>query len=104
MQVKHHKILIPNSVKISLRKQVDFIAIESGQLLALKWLDGIIEAIQSLAEFPERCAIAPENEYLGQDSTVEIRHLIYKKSFRVIFIVRKNEIRILSVKHASRLV
>ena len=104
MHTKHYKILIPNSVKIALQKQIDYIAITQQQpLIALEWLDGIIKAIQSLEEFPNRCAIAPENEYLEQDLKTEIRHLIYKKSFRVIFIVRKNEVRILNVKHAARL-
>lgn len=104
MTTKHHKVLIPDHVKIALQKQADYIAFEQHQpLVAMEWLEGIIEAIKSLAEFPHRYALAPENELLGANSEVEIRHLIYKKTFRVIFLVKNNEVRILRAKHAARL-
>ncbi len=98
---KHHKVFIPDSVKVSLQKQMDYISIEQQEpLIAAKWLDGIVKAIQSLSKFPDRCPIAPENSCIDK---FVIRHLIYKKSFRVIFTVVKNEVRILSVRHGARL-
>ena len=103
MSTPHHKILIPHSVKIALQKQVDYIAIEQQEpLLAVRWLNGIVKAIQSLEKFPERCAIAPENYYLYKDTTLIIRNLIYKKTFRIIFIVIKNEVKILSIRHSAK--
>ena len=104
MAIKHYKILIPDSVKISLNQQLNYIAAEHCQpALALQWLDGIIEAIQSLSTFPERCAAAPEDFYFKKSHETTIRHLIYKKSFRIIFTIKKNEVRILSVKHGARI-
>lgn len=104
MTTKHYKILIPNSVKISLNQQINYIAFEQAQpITALKWLDGIIEAIQSLSTFPERCSIAPEDSYFRKSHETTIRHFIYKKSFRIIFTIRKNEVRILNVKHGARI-
>lgn len=101
MKPKHHKVLIPNSVKIELREQSEYIALEQGNYCnAERWLDGITKAILSLEIFPERCAIAPENSYF---TNAEIRHLIYKKSFRIIFTIQKNEVMILSVRHSARL-
>jgi len=99
----HHKILIPDSVKLALQNQVDYISIDQQEpIIAARWLDGIIEAIHSLSHLPERCAIAPENSHFKKNSQI-IRHLIYKKSFRIVFAVEKNEVRILSVRHGARL-
>jgi plasmid stabilization system protein ParE len=98
----HHRIIVPSPVRVALQKQADFIAENATRPVALKWLSGIIAAISSPAEFPERFSLAPENEYLGQELGAEIRHLIYKKSFRVIFAVKKNEVRILKVKHSAQ--
>ncbi len=103
MPKKHYKILIPRSVEISLEQQIDYITHEQhSPTIALEWLEGLVGAIESLAEFPDRCAIAPENFHIRSGSKFVIRHLIYKKTFRVIFVVIKNEVRILSVKHAAR--
>jgi plasmid stabilization system protein ParE len=105
MNSKHYRVLIPKSVEIILQKQADYIVKEQrAPSIATQWLDGIFEAIESLSQFPDRCSIAPENFYVKKDSNIVIRHLIYKKSFRVIFTVVKNEVRILSAKHATRLV
>jgi toxin ParE1/3/4 len=104
MAIKHYKILIPDSVKISLNQQVNYIAVEQAQpITALKWLDGIIGAIQSLSTFPERCSVAHEDFYFKKSYETTIRHFIYKKSFRIIFTIKKNEVRILSVKHGARI-
>ncbi len=104
MLSKRYQLLIPQTVKIALRQQADYIITEQhSPLNASKWLDGIIKAIESLAEFPDRCPIAPENFYIKKNSQMVIRHLIYKKTFRIVFTVVKNEIRILSARHSARL-
>ncbi|NBV06558.1 MAG: type II toxin-antitoxin system RelE/ParE family toxin [Proteobacteria bacterium] len=101
---KLYKVLIPQSVKTSLQHQVDYITNEqNAPAIALEWLDGLIKAVQSLAEFPDRCAVAPEDSFIKKDSKTAIRHFIYKKTFRIIFTVKKDEVRILSVKHSARL-
>ncbi len=103
MNSKHYEVLIPKSVEIILQKQADYIMNEQhAPSIAAQWLEGIFEAIESLSRFPARCPIAPENLYVQKDSNIIIRHLIYKKSFRVIFTIVKNEVRILSAKHSAR--
>ena len=74
IKIKNYKILIPNSVKIALQKQADYIAFEQqNPITANNWLDGIIHAIQSLSKLPDRCPVAPENSYIKKDSTIIIQ-------------------------------
>jgi plasmid stabilization system protein ParE len=47
---------------------------------AERWFRGLIQAIYSLEELPERCPMVPEHE----EFSFEIRHLIYF-SHRIIF-------------------
>jgi plasmid stabilization system protein ParE len=101
MIIKHHKIITPDWIEAELSQQFEYIAIEQKDpVLAQEWLEGIEKAIASLAEFPGRCSIAPEN---SDNSKTTIRHLIYKKSFRIIFTIVKNEVKILNVRHSSQL-
>lgn len=66
-------------------------------LAADKWYAECTAAIYSLAENPERCPIAPENDLVD----VEIRHLIHG-SHRIIFTIQTDKVRILHVRHAAR--
>src|SRR5262245_50692638 len=70
-------------------------------IAALRWYEQIAEAIQSLADNPERCALAPENEwYQG-----ELRQLLHGKRrnmYRVLFEVRGNVVHILRVRHCAQ--
>jgi len=70
--------------------------------LAEAWFDGLGEAIESLDEFPERCAVAPESE----DVNVEVRQLLYGRGrsvYRVLFrIAAPNLVRVLRIRHSAR--
>ena len=50
------------------------------------WLDGVVDAIQTLSSFPRRCPLAPEDDAFD----VEIRQLLY------------GDFRILHVRHGAR--
>lgn len=68
---------------------------------AARCLDGLADAINSLALSPERCGIAPENEFVDR----EIRQLRYGRRsgvYRVLFTVVGAEVRILHIRHAAR--
>ena len=67
-------------------------------LNAIRWLKGINKAIDSLADFPTRCGIAPESKYLGET----LRHCLFK-SHRIIFYVDEQAkiVRILYVLHGK---
>jgi len=51
---------------------------------ANRWFNGLEDAINSLAEFPGWCPLAPESEELG----IELRQLLYGKrsaTYRMVF-------------------
>jgi plasmid stabilization system protein ParE len=70
-----------------------------------QWYSGLLDAIKSLAEMPNRCPIARENEYSSQT----IRQLLYGKgrnSYRILFTVLEEQavpmVRILHIRHATQ--
>jgi plasmid stabilization system protein ParE len=75
---------------------------------ARRWYDGLLQADQSLAQFPRRCPLAAENEAFPEAG---VRQLLYgtgRGIFRLLFYVREREegelptVRILHVRHASQ--
>lgn len=66
-------------------------------LNAARWLDGIIEAITTLAEFPESHALARESDEFEQ----VLRQLVFK-SHRIVFDVAGTTVRIHRVIHTAR--
>jgi plasmid stabilization system protein ParE len=64
-----------------------------------RWFRGLVEAIYSLEDLPERCPVIPERE----EFSYEIRHLVYF-SHRIIFRVERerNRVVIYRVYHGSR--
>jgi plasmid stabilization system protein ParE len=72
---------------------------------ASQWYSGLLQAIESLSQMPQRCPLARENKYFSQ----EIRQLIYgrgRNSYRLLFVILEGQdistIRILHVRHASQ--
>ena len=76
----------------------EWIASQGSPLNAVRWVDGIEEAIDSLAWMPTRCAIAPESEYFEE----EIRQLVFG-SHRILFVVDEAAVHVLHVRHGARL-
>jgi plasmid stabilization system protein ParE len=66
---------------------------------AERWFRGLVQAIYSLEDLPERCPVIPEQEQFR----FEIRHLIYC-SHRIVFRVEreKNRVVVFRVYHGSR--
>ncbi|MGK7881651.1 MAG: type II toxin-antitoxin system RelE/ParE family toxin [Crocosphaera sp.] len=50
---------------------------------AYSWVRGCYEIMLTLFNFPRRCSLAPESEYME----IEIRQLLYKKQFHILFTV-----------------
>ena len=74
---------------------------EQSPARATKWLNELMQAIESLAVFPLSCPLAPENDYFAE----EIRQLLYGKRgsvYRVLYTVVNQEIHVLHVRHGSR--
>jgi plasmid stabilization system protein ParE len=67
----------------------------------LRWFLGLDKAINSLADMPERCALAPESAR----TPFEVRHLLYGRKpnrYRILFTFRGNTVYILHVCHGRR--
>jgi plasmid stabilization system protein ParE len=68
---------------------------------AVRWYRGLREAIESLESNPQRCPIAPESAFFGE----EIRQLLYGKRrgvYRILFTVEEDVVSVLFVRHSAR--
>lgn len=63
---------------------------------ARTWAEGIFAAVERLADLPESGKVLPE---LGQHRIRELRY----RDHRVIYRIREDSIRILTVRHVRRL-
>jgi plasmid stabilization system protein ParE len=74
---------------------------EQSPAAAVRWYRGLSEAIESLATSPQRCALAPENEFFEP----EIRQLLFGRRrgvYRILFTIRGDVVSVLSVLHGAR--
>jgi plasmid stabilization system protein ParE len=66
-----------------------------------RWLLALQDAIASLAEFPERCPLAPENTVFP----FEVRHLLYGRKphvYRILFTIEGQTVYVLHIRHGRR--
>jgi plasmid stabilization system protein ParE len=67
----------------------------------IRWFTALEDAIASLAEFPERCPLAPENAIFP----FPVRHLLYghlPHVYRILFTIEGSTVYILHIRHGSR--
>jgi len=69
---------------------------------AARWWDGILEAIESLGEAPERCALARENP----KHPCELRSLNFglgsSPTHRILFTIRPEAVHVLTIRHTAQ--
>jgi plasmid stabilization system protein ParE len=67
---------------------------------AVRWYNGFLDALDSLAGNPERCPLAAESRKLS----VEIRQLLYgrQRSYRALFLIREQTVVVLHIRHTAR--
>jgi plasmid stabilization system protein ParE len=96
--VKTYRVIFQADARNEALRAAEYIA-KNAPLNAIRWYEGLEEAVESLSFMPHRCGIAPETRYLG----AEYRHYIYK-SHRVIFRIDEKErtVRIIHVRHGAR--
>jgi plasmid stabilization system protein ParE len=78
----------------------EWIAVDSPQSAA-KWRKGLIDAIETLQDFPLSGPLAPESMAFK----AEIRQLLYGKEhgvYRILYTVRKQTVYILHIRHSAR--
>ncbi len=91
-----YRIEITEPAESNIEEAYDWIAADSEQA-ASRWIDGLLEQIETLSDMPDRCTVAPESE----DHDVVIRQLFYSR-YRILFYVREPMVFILHIRHASR--
>jgi plasmid stabilization system protein ParE len=67
----------------------------------LRWFPALQDAIDSLAELPARCSLAPESSIFP----VEVRHLFYGHPphvYRILFTIAEKTVHILHIRHGRR--
>ncbi len=68
---------------------------------AVRWYRGLRQAIESLAEHPQRCPLAPENEQFEE----EIRQLLYGRRrgvYRLLFTIEGDTVSVLYIRHSAQ--
>lgn len=91
------RVIIESRAVADLNSHVEWIENQGAPLNAERWMEIILEAIQSLAEMPARCPLAPENGWLG----LEIRQHVVA-SHRILFTIDSRTVRVLHIRHAAR--
>jgi plasmid stabilization system protein ParE len=67
----------------------------------IQWFRELERAVQSLAEFPERCALAPESGRFP----FEVRQLLYGRKphiYRILFTIESETVHVLHIRHGRR--
>ena len=67
---------------------------------ARKWYWRVKKAIESLAQSPARCPLAPENRHFDE----EIRHLLHGRHryvYRILFAIRGTTVHVLHSRHGA---
>jgi plasmid stabilization system protein ParE len=66
------------------------------------WIDGFLKLIASLAEMPERCSLAHENDLFP----VELREIHYgsgrRKTHRAVFYIVNGVVMVIAIRHFAQ--
>lgn len=85
-----YRIIVEPSAKKDIDDSYEWGQRNWGIIQTKKWFNSLMAAIKGLAEFPERYAIAPDNDEFAE----EIRLLVYGR-YRVLYTIRGNEVHVL---------
>jgi|CXWL01.1.fsa_nt_gi plasmid stabilization system protein ParE len=91
-------------VKLTPRAQKDIEelyrwVIRRAPLQGAVWYNGLIDAIGSLADHPQRCPISPE----GVELREEVRQLLYgTRPYRILFWIKGKEVQVLHIRRGAR--
>lgn len=75
---------------------------QRNQEAAKRCLEGLLAAFKSLEQFPERCAIAPENEAFAEEIRLLVHEFSKQRKYRILFTVSGQTVYILHVRHGAR--
>ena len=97
--MKYRVIFQPRALR-DLEDQYRYIE-QQNPAAATRWFNRFVTAIDSLAEFPERCSVARETDTVGK----EIRQLLFGKGRgvrRALFAIEGETVRVLCIRHIAQ--
>jgi plasmid stabilization system protein ParE len=80
---------------------LDWLLSEHAGDAGIRWFLAMQDAIASLARFPLRCPLAPENAVFP----FEVRHLLYGHRphvYRILFMIEDKTVYVLHIRHGRR--
>jgi plasmid stabilization system protein ParE len=95
-----YSVFVQPSAQAEIEAAYEWIA-RRAPATAARWYSRLMKAIESLADNPLRCSLAPEDEYFPE----EIRNLHYgkrKSIYRVIFTIRGDTVHVLHFRRGTR--
>ena len=96
-----YRIELADTAKADLREVTRWIRDEASPAAANRWLDGLLNAANTLRKQPLRCPLAAESDRFAED----IRLLLHgrrRKKYRILFTIRGDAVVILYVRHIAR--
>ncbi len=96
--MKKYQIIFNSSVYSKLEDIFSYIALESPKV-AIDIINDLEKQIMSLEKLPKRFANIPEKINY---KNYQIHHFFCKKSFRVIYTIYDDKVRILDIRHGAQ--
>ena len=95
-----HQVRITARALADIDEALTWLSQQSSQAAA-RWHASLLEKVQTLEEYPERCPLAAEAEVLR----VELRQLLFGKRrrvYRILFTIEANVVNVLHIRHAAQ--
>jgi plasmid stabilization system protein ParE len=97
-----YRVIITPEAKSDLHNAGSYIRRDNPRA-ALAWLKGARQRIKTLAQYPERCPLAPETTSFSEP----IRELFYGRgnrgTYRILFVVLDKAVFVLHIRHGAML-
>ena len=96
-----YKVSLTPRAELDRDRAFDWYATNYSNEFATRWLDGIVKAMYSLAQNPQRCAKAAENHRFSFD-LYELRHGKRRNKHRILFRIEEQNVLVLHIRHSAR--
>ena len=95
-------VIIEPEAQANLRQALEWWYGNRSQEQALRWYDGIHDAIGALAHNPQRCPLARENHKSDDELRESHFGLQTRPTHRIIFVIDPDAVRVLAIRHVAQ--
>jgi plasmid stabilization system protein ParE len=95
-------VLIEAEAKTALRHTLLWWSKNRSEEQALRWWNGIHDAIETLKDNPQRCILARENSKYDDELRELHFGLASRPTHRILFVVDADAVRVLTVRHTAQ--